>query len=121
MRPDSELIRESVCACAKLFVDEESTWHKSNRGLATFNIKRKFNSDSLYAFNASMTSHLNSMNRNKTKLKVNSTVNIVHFVYNNSELHLPIKIYEVDQPVVFTLNLSLVSIMKATQRAKNRI
>ena len=25
-------IRESVCACAKLFVDEESTWHKSNRG-----------------------------------------------------------------------------------------
>ena len=25
MRPDSELIRESVCACAKLFVDEEST------------------------------------------------------------------------------------------------
>ena len=89
--------------------------------MATFNIKRKFNSDSLYTFNASMTSHLNSMNRNKTKLKVNSTVNIVHFVYNNSELHLPIKIYEVDQPVVFTLNLSLVSIMKATQRAKNRI
>jgi hypothetical protein len=26
IRPDSELIRESVCACAKLFVDEESTW-----------------------------------------------------------------------------------------------
>jgi hypothetical protein len=24
---------ESVCACAKLFVDEESTWHKSNRGI----------------------------------------------------------------------------------------
>ena len=23
IRPDSELIRESVCACAKLFVDEE--------------------------------------------------------------------------------------------------
>jgi hypothetical protein len=33
IRPDSELIRESVCACAKLFVDEESTWHKSNRGI----------------------------------------------------------------------------------------
>ena len=32
IRPDSELIRESVCACAKLFVDEESTWYKSNRG-----------------------------------------------------------------------------------------
>jgi hypothetical protein len=32
IRPDSELIRESVCACAKLFFDEESTWHKSNRG-----------------------------------------------------------------------------------------
>jgi hypothetical protein len=32
IRPDSELIRESVCACAKLFADEESTWHKSNRG-----------------------------------------------------------------------------------------
>ena len=32
IRPDSELIRESVCTCAKLFVDEESTWHKSNRG-----------------------------------------------------------------------------------------
>jgi hypothetical protein len=31
IRPDSKLIRESVCACAKLFVDEESTWHKSNR------------------------------------------------------------------------------------------
>ena len=34
IRPDSELIRESVCACAKLVVDEESTWHKSNRGRA---------------------------------------------------------------------------------------
>jgi hypothetical protein len=33
IRPDSELIRDSVCACAKLFVDEESTWHKSNRGI----------------------------------------------------------------------------------------
>ena len=32
IRPDSELIRESVCTCAKLFVDEESTWHKSDRG-----------------------------------------------------------------------------------------
>jgi hypothetical protein len=32
IRPDSEIIRESICACAKLFVDEESTWHKSNRG-----------------------------------------------------------------------------------------
>ena len=32
IRPDSELIRESVCTCAKLFVGEESTWHKSNRG-----------------------------------------------------------------------------------------
>jgi hypothetical protein len=30
---ESELIRESVCACAQLFVDEESTWHKSNRGI----------------------------------------------------------------------------------------
>jgi hypothetical protein len=29
IRPDSELIRESVCACAKLFVDEES--HGTNR------------------------------------------------------------------------------------------
>jgi hypothetical protein len=35
IRPTSELIRESVCACAKLFVDEESTWHKSNRGPRT--------------------------------------------------------------------------------------
>jgi hypothetical protein len=33
IQPDSELIRESICACAKLFVDEESTWHKSNRGI----------------------------------------------------------------------------------------
>jgi hypothetical protein len=33
IRPDSELIRESVCTCAKLFVDEESTWHKSNHGI----------------------------------------------------------------------------------------
>ena len=31
IRPDSELIRESVCACAKLFVDEENEL-KSNRG-----------------------------------------------------------------------------------------
>jgi hypothetical protein len=30
-RPDSELIRESVCACAKLFVDDENVL-KSNRG-----------------------------------------------------------------------------------------
>ena len=33
IRPDSELIRESVYTCVKLFVDEESTWHKSNRGI----------------------------------------------------------------------------------------
>jgi hypothetical protein len=33
IRPDSELIRESICACAKFFVDEESTWHQSNRGI----------------------------------------------------------------------------------------
>jgi hypothetical protein len=33
IRPDSEFIRETVCACAKLFVDKESTWHKSNRGI----------------------------------------------------------------------------------------
>jgi hypothetical protein len=33
IQPDSELIRESIYACAKLFVDEESTWHKSNRGI----------------------------------------------------------------------------------------
>jgi hypothetical protein len=31
IRPDSELIRESVCACVKLFVDEENVL-KSNRG-----------------------------------------------------------------------------------------
>ena len=29
IRPDSELIRESVCACVKLFVDEET--HGTNR------------------------------------------------------------------------------------------
>ena len=33
MRHDNEFIRESVCACAKLFVDEESTCYKSNRGI----------------------------------------------------------------------------------------
>jgi hypothetical protein len=26
-------VRESGCACAKLCVDEESTWYKSNRGI----------------------------------------------------------------------------------------
>ena len=31
IRPDSELIRESVCACAKSFVDEENVL-KSNCG-----------------------------------------------------------------------------------------
>jgi hypothetical protein len=31
--PDSELIRESVCVCVKLILDEKSTWHKSNRGI----------------------------------------------------------------------------------------
>ena len=31
IRPDSELIRESVCACVKLFVDEENVL-KSNCG-----------------------------------------------------------------------------------------
>jgi hypothetical protein len=31
IQPDSELIRESVCAYAKLFVDEENV-HKSNCG-----------------------------------------------------------------------------------------
>jgi hypothetical protein len=33
IRPDSELIGVIVCACAKMFFDEESTWHKSNRGI----------------------------------------------------------------------------------------
>jgi hypothetical protein len=33
IRPDNELIRESICACVELFVDEESTWHKSNHGI----------------------------------------------------------------------------------------
>jgi hypothetical protein len=33
IRPDSEFIRESVGGCAKLFVDKESTWHKSDRGI----------------------------------------------------------------------------------------
>jgi hypothetical protein len=27
IRPDSELIRESVCACAKLFADEVQLFH----------------------------------------------------------------------------------------------
>ena len=31
IRPDSEFIREIICACAKLFVDEENVV-KSNRG-----------------------------------------------------------------------------------------
>ena len=31
IRPDSEFIRESVCACAKLFVDEENVLNM-NRG-----------------------------------------------------------------------------------------
>ena len=31
--PDSVFIRESVCACAQLFVHGESTWHKSKRGI----------------------------------------------------------------------------------------
>ena len=31
IRPDSELIRESFCACAELFIDEENVL-KSNRG-----------------------------------------------------------------------------------------
>jgi hypothetical protein len=35
IRPDSERIRESVCACVNLFVDEEmSDVQKSNRGRA---------------------------------------------------------------------------------------
>ena len=33
IRPDSIFIRENVCAYAKLFVDEKSTWHKLNRGI----------------------------------------------------------------------------------------
>jgi hypothetical protein len=33
IRPDSELIRESVCACAKLFVDEENVGLNKNPGL----------------------------------------------------------------------------------------
>ena len=33
IRPDSELTRKSACTCAKLFVDEESTWHKLTCGI----------------------------------------------------------------------------------------
>jgi hypothetical protein len=29
----SRLFTYDISACAKLFVDEESTWHKSNRGI----------------------------------------------------------------------------------------
>jgi hypothetical protein len=31
-KTDMKFIILSICTCAKLFVDEESTWHKSNRG-----------------------------------------------------------------------------------------
>ena len=44
IQPDSELIRESVCACAKLFVDEENVgcakiepW--KNKNIDGFNTK----------------------------------------------------------------------------------
>jgi hypothetical protein len=45
IRPDSELIRESVCACAKLFVDEESTWHKSNCGIEQKHLRILYEND----------------------------------------------------------------------------
>jgi hypothetical protein len=46
IRPDSELIRESVCACAKLFVDEENVL-KSNRKLCV-KIKKRCYTDRLH-------------------------------------------------------------------------
>jgi hypothetical protein len=52
-RPDSELIRECDCACAKLFVDEESTWHKSNRGrtnLLTDSIRKRHKKEDSASF-----------------------------------------------------------------------
>ena len=42
IRPDSELIQESVCACAKLFVDEE------NVGCAKIESWNNKNIDGLY-------------------------------------------------------------------------
>jgi hypothetical protein len=40
IRPDSELIWESVCTCAKLFVDEENVL-KSNRARTLTDSTRK--------------------------------------------------------------------------------
>ena len=37
IRPDSELIRESVCACAKLFVEEKA--HGTNKNIEEFYMK----------------------------------------------------------------------------------
>jgi hypothetical protein len=52
IRPDSELIRESVCACAKLFVDEENML-KSNRGRTktlTDSIRKRHKKEDLASF-----------------------------------------------------------------------
>jgi hypothetical protein len=51
IRPESELIRETVGACAKLFVYEESTWHKSNRGRTntlTDSIRKRHKKDLIF-------------------------------------------------------------------------
>jgi hypothetical protein len=68
IQPDSELIRESVCACAKLFVDEESTWHKSNRGIEQ-------NIDGLYT----KTTQKGGFSKLCVKIKKRCYTDLLHF------------------------------------------
>jgi hypothetical protein len=52
IRPGSELIRESVCACAKLFVDEENVlkWNRGRTKTLTDSIRKRHKKDDLASF-----------------------------------------------------------------------
>ena len=69
IRPDSELIRESVCACAKLFVDE------GNVHMAQVESWKNKNIDGLYT----KTTQKGGFSKLCVKIKKTCYTNLLHF------------------------------------------
>jgi hypothetical protein len=69
IRPDSELIRESVCACAKLFVDEE------NVHMAQIELWKNKNIDGFYT----KTTQKEGFSKLCVKIKKRCYTNQLHF------------------------------------------
>jgi hypothetical protein len=75
IRPDSELIRESVCACAKLFVDEE------NVHMAQIELWKNKNIDGFYT----KKTQKEGINKLCVNIKKRCYTDLLHFSTRNLE------------------------------------